>query len=100
MNDYLLLMLDDAADRAAADDAARWDAYLGTLRHSGRFDGGSSIGDGERVRKGHAPQAVDPALTGFIRVRAESLADAKRLLAGNPSYEAGATVEVRELPRD
>jgi hypothetical protein len=38
-------------------------------------------------------------LTGFIRVRAKSLEQAKALVAGNPLYEAGGTVEIRELPR-
>ena len=38
-------------------------------------------------------------LTGYIRVRAESLDQAKSLLAGNPLFEAGGTVEIRELPR-
>jgi hypothetical protein len=32
-------------------------------------------------------------------VKAESLDQAKTLLAGNPQFEAGGTVEIRELPR-
>jgi hypothetical protein len=32
-------------------------------------------------------------------VNAENLAAAKSLLPGNPVYEAGGTVEIRELPR-
>ena len=38
-------------------------------------------------------------LAGYIRVTADSLDQAKTLLAGNPVYEAGGTVEIRELPR-
>jgi hypothetical protein len=38
-------------------------------------------------------------LTGYIRVRAESLNAARALVAGNPVYEAGGTIEIRELPR-
>ena len=46
MNDYLLLMHEDAADAGIANDGARWGAYLASLRASGGFDGGSSIGPG------------------------------------------------------
>ena len=38
-------------------------------------------------------------LGGFIRVGAESLADVDALLAGNPVFENGGTVEIRELPK-
>jgi hypothetical protein len=38
-------------------------------------------------------------LTGYIRLKADSIEHAKSLLTGNPHYEAGGTVEIRELPR-
>jgi hypothetical protein len=38
-------------------------------------------------------------LTGYVRVSADSLAHAKSMVAGNPHFEAGGTVEIRELPR-
>ena len=38
-------------------------------------------------------------LTGYFRVVADSLDDAKSMLAGNPLYEAGGTVEICELSR-
>jgi len=100
MNEYILLMLNDATDPPAADDGDRWGRYITELRQSGRFDGGSSIGTGERLRKGHSSRPVNAELTGFIRVRAENLEDAKRFLIGNPTYEAGGTIEIRELPRE
>jgi len=100
MNEYLLLMLNDATDPVAADDGVRWNQYIIALRQSGQFDGGSSIGAGERLRKGQSPRPSDAALTGFIRLRAENIEDAKRFLIGNPTYEAGGTVEIREVPRD
>ena len=100
MNEYILLMLNDATDLAAADDGVRWGQYIAELRQSGRFDGGSSIGTGERLRKGQPSQPVNAELTGFIRVRAENIEDAKRFLVGNPTYEAGGTVEIRELSRE
>jgi hypothetical protein len=94
MAEYILLMHDDAS----VDDEA-WGPYLGKLKLSGVFEGGSAIGDGVCVRKSGAPAAVTGHLTGFIRVNADSLDQAKSLLVGNPQYEAGGTVEIRELPR-
>jgi hypothetical protein len=52
----------------------------------------------------HAPEIQDAAegsshLSGYIRVKAESLEAAKRLLKANLVFEAGGTVDVRELPR-
>ena len=99
MNDYILFMHDDAVDRAA-DDGDQWGAYLTMLRASNQFDGGSSIGAGECMQKNQPSRPADRKLTGFIRVRAVSLEDARRFLTGNPVYEAGGTVEIRELPRD
>lgn len=46
------------------------------------------------------PGAITAHLSGYIRVQAESLEAAKALLDGNPTFEAGGTVEIRELPRD
>jgi len=42
--------------------------------------------------------ALTAHLSGFIRIAASSLDDALKLLAGNPVFEAGGTVEIRELP--
>ena len=49
------------------------------------------------MRKGHADMPSDSNLTGFIRLRAEGLESARSFLAGNPVYEAGGTIEIREL---
>lgn len=97
MNEYIFLMFGDATDAKMADDGALWDIYIARLRASGQFDGGSSIGAGLSCRKGSGAQPAPPGCTGFIRVRAHSLAAAQSLLDGNPTYEAGGTVEVREL---
>ncbi|MNG28892.1 hypothetical protein D3C84_1142300 [compost metagenome] len=91
-------MHQDAPDPQAASDPERWSRYITWLHGTGKFDGGSSIGQGERLRKGQASQPGDTDLSGFIRVRATSFEEAKELLAGNPVYEAGGTVEIRELP--
>ena len=95
MAEFLLLMHDDAT--GAAQD---WDGYLSMLRERGVVDGGSGIGGGVTLRKAGDAAAVSVQITGYIRVRADDLAAAQALVAGNPVYEAGGTVEVRELPRD
>jgi hypothetical protein len=86
------------------DDAAPgpkdWEPYFKRLRATGAFQGGSAIGQGECFRKhGQAPP-VTAHLGGYIRITAQNLDDARTFLEGNPVYEAGGTVEIRELPRD
>ena len=100
MNDYLLLMHDDAPDREQAESGEQWGSYLAVLRASGNFDGGSSIGPGMLFRKGLATLVVKGKLSGYLRIRARSLEEASGFMAGNPVFEAGGTVEVRELVKD
>jgi hypothetical protein len=97
MRDFILLMHGDTV-RDAPD--AMWDAYFARLRALGVFDGGSAIGGGVALRDGAPPAPLTIAITGFIQVRAAELAAAQALVAGNPVFECGGTVEVRELPRD
>ncbi len=94
MVEYIFLMHDDGD----ADEKA-WEPYLRRLQQDRFFEGGSAIGEGVCVRKRGTPGSVTAHLTGFIRVHAESLDQAKSLLSGNPVFEAGGTVEIRELPR-
>ena len=94
MTDYIFLMHDDAAA-----DANAWEPYLRKLREGGHFEGGSAIGDGICVRKRGAADSPTAHLAGYIRINAESLDQARSLLVGNPVFEAGGTVEIRELPR-
>lgn len=97
MADYMFLMHDDAA----ANESLDWNGYIGRLSALGVFRGGSSIGDGILARKGKGAESTELAhMVGFIRVEADDLTHARTLLEGNPTYEAGGTVEVRELPRD
>jgi hypothetical protein len=96
MNDYILLMHDDSTDVAVANDSATWDNYFMILQKSGSFDGGSAIGKGLAFRKTGEPGASCEQLSGYIR----NLEQAQSFLTGNPIYEAGGTVEIRELPRD
>jgi hypothetical protein len=94
MPEYILLMHDDADD-----DETAWEQYLRRLKDIGCFEGGSAIGDGIVARKTGVVRSVTSHLTGYIRVNADSLAHAQSMLAGNPVFEAGGSVEIRELPR-
>jgi hypothetical protein len=95
MADYILLMHDDVADDT---NLSEWGPYLEKLRSTGLLRGGSAMGSGICVRRvGPAPQTTDH-LAGFVRVEARDLDHARDLLEGNPVYEAGGTVEIRELP--
>ncbi len=97
MPDFLLLMHDDGGDPASGD-ADPWAPYLAGLRASGRLQGGSAIGAGICLRKTGTAPPISRHLTGFIRVSASDVQDAQTLLPGNPVFEAGGTVEIRELP--
>jgi hypothetical protein len=94
MPDYMFLMHGDSVS-----DEQSWEPYLRKLNASGALQGGSAIGAGVCARKAGAPAPLTANLVGFIRVNADSIDAARSLLAGNPVFEAGGTVEIRELPR-
>jgi len=94
MAEYIFLMHDDALG-----DENAWGPYLHRLQQGGSFEGGSAIGDGICVRKSGAPGPITNHIAGFIRVDADGIDQAKSLLVGNPVFEAGGTVEIRELLR-
>jgi hypothetical protein len=101
MNEYMLLFHNDvAAPDPDSDSDAAWGRYLEILRASGAFRGGSVIGGGMCVRKDGAARPIAGHIGGFIRVETANIAAARGLLTGNPVYECGGTVEIRELPRD
>ena len=97
MPDFLMLMHDDVPASASERDED-WESYIRKLQASGNFEGGSAMGEGSCVRKSGAAPQITGHLVGYIRIRADSLDHARRLLAGNPTFEAGGTVEIRELP--
>jgi hypothetical protein len=100
MNDYILFMHGDTSDGRRNRGEDEWTAYLAKLRQAGVFQGGSAIGDGVCVSKSTSPAPdITQHLSGYIRVQAESLSHARDLVIGNPIFEAGGTVEIRELPR-
>lgn len=94
MAEFILLTHGDATETDA------WPDYIERLLAAGVFRGGSSIGAGRCVRKDGASRPVSDQLVGFIRIEADDLAHAERLLDGHPAYEGGGTVEIRQLPRD
>jgi len=94
MPGYIFFMHDDARD---SED--NWEPYLTKLKASGCFGGGSAIGDGVCVRKTGNLPSLTAHLVGYIRVNADDLEHAKSMLKGNPHFEAGGTVEIRELPQ-
>jgi hypothetical protein len=96
MRDFIFLHHNDGPEGVQQD----WAGYLSKLKASGRFEGGSGIGNGACVRKTGKAAPVSEHIGGYIRVQAHDLEDAKTLLSGNPVYESGGTVEIRELPRD
>jgi len=99
MHDYVLFMHDDVPDGQPRPEQ-EWAAYFAKLRESGAFQGGSSIGGGICVTRSASSRPITSFLSGYIRVRALDLNAARELVIGNPVYEAGGTVEVRELPTD
>ena len=98
MTDFIMFMHDDVPDGQRSPDGD-WAAYFAKLREVGAFQGGSSIGDGVCASKSSQSAKITEHLSGYIRIRAESLASARELVVGNPVYEAGGTVEIRELPK-
>jgi hypothetical protein len=97
MNEYILFM--HAGAPATSDAGDKWVAYLSKLRAARAFDGGSAIGGGVSMSKSEPVAPITEHITGYIRIQAESLESARELVMGNPVYEAGGTVEIRELPR-
>ena len=94
MADFIFLMHSDGTP------TQDWPTYFAKLNASGHFQGGSSIGGGLLARKSGDVASTTAHLVGYIRVEADNIAQARELLAGNPVYEGGGTVEIRELPRD
>ena len=94
MKEFILLM---HADATASEREADWEGYIGRLMEEGIFQGGSSIGEGQAFRKQGGPAARTHPLAGYLRIKARDFEAASACLSGNPTYEAGGTVEIREL---
>ena len=87
MPDFVVLMMGSQSE-------GDWDTYIEKLIGTGRFRGGSSLGNGVSMSKGKPDS--DSVITGFMRFSAENIEEVRQLLAGNPSYEAGGRIEVLE----
>lgn len=74
-----------------------WDPYLKSLDAAGVLRGGSAIGSGLCLRKEGTPAEVSKSIVGYIKIEAPNVLQARKFLPGNPVYEAGGTVEIREL---
>ena len=77
-----------------------WEAYLTSLLQSGAFDRSSTIGDDAGSRRANPSPGISGQINGYMGMRADDLANAQSFLAGHPCFEAGGTVEIRELPQD
>ncbi len=99
MPDFIFFMHNDAKQNDFKH-AVTWDRYIRTLQEKGVFQGGSSIGTGLCKNKSGSSVPLTHHLVGFIRIHAENFDHASALLEGNPVFEAGGTVEIRELLQD
>lgn len=97
MPDFILFMHNDASESKTTDDSGAWSLYIAKLQAKGVFQGGSSLGPGMCVNKSDSYKNLSSHLVGYIRINAESLSHAMEFVKGNPVFEAGGTVEIREL---
>ena len=69
MADYMMIMKAPAKDRPVqSTDPAEWASYVETLTATGKFRGGSSLGNGVCVTKGQDRGSEGVcAVTGFMR---------------------------------
>jgi len=95
--EYVLFMHNDAPDGGKPRPVAEWNAYFEELNAEHEFKGGSSIGGGFCMNRNGASPEISSRIFGFIRIRVRDLQRAKELVALNPVFRAGGTVEVREL---
>lgn len=93
--DVLVLMNNDAT----TPETASWDGYIEKLIAEGALRGGSSLKALRRMRRQGDP-GKSSDLVGFLRLNCRDLAHAQDLLAENPAYLAGATIEICEEVED
>ena len=94
---YLLLLYQGPAFRGGAEQdlVAEYGAWARELRRDGHLVEGRRLQE-PRARLGNAPPEVE-TLSGFFRVRAESLTAAEDLARTCPHLDYGGTVEVRAI---
>ena len=77
---------------------ADWDPWLEKLASLGVLRGGSAIGSGLCLKRNGSAGKISEHLSGYVKIEVSDVDQAKDLLSGNPVYESGGTVEIRELP--
>lgn len=95
MADFILFMHGDYDQGTKSEN---WQPYLDMLDSAGALRGGSAIGPGFCVRRSGDLPSLSMHLVGYVKIEARDLNHARELVVGNPVYEAGGTVEIRELP--
>ena len=95
MADFILLM---HSDYNLGDESENWQPYLDMLSSVGALRGGSAMGRGLCIRRAGSVPNLSEHLVGYVKIEARDLIHARELVVGNPVYEAGGTVEIRELP--
>ena len=95
MPDFILLMHNDAVNSGNAED---WEEYLRGLSSKGVLRGGSEIGTGTCMRRNPPLPGITSHIVGYVKLEASDLDGARDFVRGNPVYEGGGTVEIRELP--
>jgi hypothetical protein len=95
MNDYILFMHNDGG-RVEPEE---WTAYTGALIAKGMLRGGSAIGGGMSVSQNGESSNITAHITGYIKIEAGDIEQVKAIVADNPVFKAGGTVEIRELPK-
>ena len=95
MAHFILLMHNDYDTGDRGED---WQPYLDWLGSEGALRGGSAIGGGLCMRRAGKVPDVSSRIGGYVKIQARDLSHAREFVVGNPVYEAGGTVEIRELP--
>ena len=88
MSEYMMIM-------RSSESEGDWSSYIEKLIGTGMFRGGSAFGNGRCLNRERDDEMC--SATGYMRFEANSIDDIQNLLAGNPTYEAGGSVEIHEL---
>lgn len=95
MAQFMLLMHNDYDMEGRSEN---WQQYLDGLASAGVLRGGSAMGAGVCMRRAADAPANTRHLVGYVKLEVRDLGHARECVHGNPVYEAGGTVEIRELP--
>ena len=75
--------------------SADWEQYIELLSQSGKFRGGSALGNGVCVNADDTTREC--TASGFMKFEAASIDEVLALVAQNPVVKSGGEVEVLEL---